>query len=183
MEAIRSVYYLPGRGGSLQSGLGAALAQRDYEVTGRETTGAFQKLLFSEQVAVIAQDLQESWDHDARIVANSFGAYLFLHAQAMLPPFPGKVLLLSPVVGGVVSQGNGPRFSPPFANRLLELAEAGQLTGPLRCEAHVGDRDWQCPFERVSRLGRLMNVPVHKVAGAGHLLPINYVATVLDRWL
>jgi hypothetical protein len=49
----------------------------------------------------VAQDLRAHfWDESARVIANSFGAYLFLYAQARLPAFPGRVLLLSPIVSG-----------------------------------------------------------------------------------
>ena len=62
----------------------------------------FRQLPPSHQVAVVASDLQEHfWHEGARVVAVSCGGYLFLQAQAELPPFPGKVLLLSPIVGAV----------------------------------------------------------------------------------
>ena len=31
-------------------------------------------------------------------MSNSFGVYLFLNTQSLIPAFPGKVLLLSPIV-------------------------------------------------------------------------------------
>ena len=63
-------------------GLGAAIAERGFDIAGREIVGAFSQLLFSEQVATVADDLRNHfWDSSALGVANSFGAYLFLHAQ------------------------------------------------------------------------------------------------------
>jgi uncharacterized protein len=38
------------------------------------------------------------------VVCNSFGAYLFLRAQAGMSPFPGHLLLLSPIVGNFVNR-------------------------------------------------------------------------------
>ena len=89
------IYYLPGHGGVLQKGLGAALLARGHEVMGRETVGEFNRLPFGQQVEVIAQDLMAQFaQSDAQVIANSFGAYLFMHAQAQMPPFAGRVLLL-----------------------------------------------------------------------------------------
>ncbi len=70
-------------GGRLDSGLGQALLDKGLAVTGRELVGEFRKLAFNEQVDVVANDLKSNFgDKDARVIANSFGAYLFLHAQA-----------------------------------------------------------------------------------------------------
>ena len=89
---MATIYYLPGRGGRLHAGLGSANYDRGFDITGRETVGTFSELVFSEQVAAVAQDLRTHfWDKSARVIANSFGAYLFLHAQAGLPAFPGRV--------------------------------------------------------------------------------------------
>jgi hypothetical protein len=56
-------------------------------------------LRFDEQVQTIRQDLKDHfWHERARVVCNSFGAYLFLHAQAQMDAFIGRVLLLSPIV-------------------------------------------------------------------------------------
>ncbi len=40
----------------------------------------FNRLSFAEQVDTVAQDISmHFWDANARIIANSFGAYLFLY--------------------------------------------------------------------------------------------------------
>ena len=94
------IYYLPGHGGRLSTGLGEGLMNRGFDLTGRGTRGEFRALPFMEQVALVANDLRtEFWHTQARVVANSFGAYLFLHAQTLMPPYIGRVLLLSPIVG------------------------------------------------------------------------------------
>jgi len=95
------IYYLPGMGGRLDLGLGEELIRRGYSLCGRETVGAFKKLNFKHQISAVKQDLMgQFWTPEARVIANSFGAYLFLHAQLELEPFPGRVLLLCPIVGG-----------------------------------------------------------------------------------
>lgn len=152
--------------------------------TGRETTGDFKRLWFPGQLKRMAQDLQtDFWREDARAVANSFGAYLLLHTQAQMESVPGRVLLLSPIVGEFEDTENARNFSPPRADVLGKLASAGKLPIPRECEVHVGADDWQSVPENVSRLGELLGIAVHVAPGNGHMLDKAHVRGVLDRWL
>jgi hypothetical protein len=178
------VYYLPGAGGRLAGGLGAALMARGCDLAGRETRDDFRRLLFEQQVQTIADDLQAHFWHDyAKVVAVSFGAYLFLHAQARLPAYPGQVLLLSPIVGGFSNDDLGMNFRPPHADRLQALAQSGQFTPPGRCHVHVGSLDWQSRPDDVQAFAALVGIKVTIAAGAGHTLGKDYVGPVLDAWL
>ncbi len=182
---MKSFYLLPGRGGRLAVGLGLALKARGYNLSDRETLGDFAKLPLHHQAQAIAHDLQaEFWDSSAQVIANSYGAYLLLFAQSLMPPFPGKVLLLSPVIGAVAQSSVGNvGFAPPYAERLMALAMSGQLVVPDHCEIHVGANDWQCPADRLSEFGRLTGIPVSIVPDAGHMLGHGYVNGLLDQWL
>jgi len=67
MQALKlpmNIYYLPGRGGRLETGLGEALLSRGLNVSGRETLGDFAKLSFSEQIEHVAQDLKAQFRYD-----------------------------------------------------------------------------------------------------------------------
>lgn len=179
-----TVYYLPGAGGQLATGLGQGLMDRGFHVTGRETRGEFRLLTFDEQVQIIMGDLQEHfWHEQALAVCNSFGAYLFLHAQSQMSAFLGRVLLLSPIVGEFTSEETRTTFSPPRSRRLKELAEAGEFKAPTRCEIHVGEEDWQSIPANVQAFGRLTGIPVTVAPGRGHDLGRDYVGPLLDRWL
>ena len=181
---INSIYYLPGHGGRLTTGLGEALSQRGLAIIGRETFGEFLGLPFLEQVALVAADLRANfWSPNARVVANSFGAYLFLHAQASISPYPGRVLILSPIIGDFQNEGIGAFFSPPYPNLLGELAEAKVFPSPLNAQIHVGAEDWQSDPKQVQRFAELTKIPFTVVPDAGHMLPKSYVANLLDEWL
>lgn len=183
-SAMETVYYLPGAGGQLATGLGQALLDRSFDVTGRETRGAFRSLPFEEQVQCVVEDLQTHfWREQAKVICNSFGAYLFLHAQAQMPAFVGRVLLLSPIVGEFSSEETRTTFSPPRPQRLRVLAEAGQFNAPAQCEIHVGEEDWQSIPANVEAFGRLTGIPVTVVPQGGHNLGKEYVGPLLDRWL
>ena len=180
----KTIYYLPGYGGQLGTGLGRALMDRGFDVTGRETRGDFRRLPLSEQIAAVTQDLKDHfWHGEARVICNSFGAYLFLHAQTQLPSFPGRVLLLSPIVGEFTNVQARTSFSPPRPTRLKDLAEAGNFSVPRACEMHVGEDDWQSIPSNVQALGRVAGIPATVVPSRGHDLGTDYVGTLLDRWL
>ena len=180
----KTIYYLPGHGGRLGTGLGEALLARGYDVSGRETVGEFKDIPFSQQIAIIAEDLKTHyWHEEARVIANSFGAYLFLNAQSLMSPYVGKVLLLSPIVGEFSNEDNGLGFIPPHSGRLAQLAESGTYPVPRHCEIHVGEHDWQSNPANVTKLARLLGLSATVVPGGGHMLDKQYVSAVLDRWL
>jgi hypothetical protein len=181
---INTVYYLPGAGGRINNGLGNELMERGFSVTGRETRDAFRSLRFSEQIQIIKNDLEIHFCHQsARVICNSYGAYLFLHAQSNMAPFGGRVLLLSPIVGEFASDQFSTGFSPPHPERLKDLARAGEFPAPTRCEIHVGADDWQSIPENVTTFGMLTGIPVNVIPNKGHDLGKDCVGKLLDRWL
>ena len=180
----KTVYYLPGRGGQFITGLGKGLVDRGISVVGRETLGQFAKLTFQQQIDAIQSDLQDNfWHESARLVAVSYGAYLFLHAQLAMPPFPGRVLLLSPVLGGAFASSVGVGFIPPRADAIGEAVEAKQFPKLQQAEIHVGSEDWQSKPDAVAVFGEATSIPVNIVEGKGHMLGADYVSPLLDRWL
>lgn len=184
MILTKLIYYLPGRGGRLTTGLGQGLIDRGLMPVGRETRGEFKELSFQEQIKTIALDLQtRHWNESDKVIANSYGAYLFLHAQSLMPPYPGEVLLLSPILGAFENLEQNLHFAPPFANRLFDLAQSSKLNRPRGCSVHVGSDDWQSPPHCAVRFGALLDIPVTIVPEVGHMLGKEYVGPVLDRFL
>lgn len=180
----KAIYFLPGHGRRITNGLGQALVSRGYDVVGRETLANFKQLSFKDQVECIAQDLQaNSFDANARVITNSYGGYLLLHALSLLQPFVGKLLLLSPIVGEFSSDEIRMGFIPPYADRLVELARQGVYPIPHDCEIHVGSQDWQSNPDNVTAFATLVKAHVAVVEDAGHRLPTGYVSALLDRWL
>lgn len=178
------IYYLPGMGGRLGSGLGEELSRRGFVLSGRETIGAFKKLRFSEQVDAVKQDLVERfWKPEARVIANSFGGYLFLHAQLVLGSFPGRVLLLSPVIGATAQGETGMWFYPPRADALKQAAQVGRFPKPHNIEVHVGEEDWQSGPQALVEFCKAVGIKVRMVPGRGHMLGSDYVGPLLDAWL
>ena len=179
-----TVYYLTGMNGRLDTGLGQGLKNLGAEVNGRELVGEFRRLEFQQQIDCIIEDLTtKHWNDDAHVIANSFGAYLFLHAQAELPPYIGKVILLSPILGEFGNEDTRMNFIPPRAEKLLTLARSGTFPAPKQCQIHVGSEDWQSNPNNVTTFGQLLGIEVSVVPDAGHMLPKEYVRELLNTWL
>lgn len=180
----KTVYYLPGRGGQISTGLGQGLQDRGFSVLGQETRGAFLKLSFQQQLKAICCDLQENfWHEHARLVAVSYGCYLYLHAQLEMPAFPGRVMLLSPVLGSAYAASVGVGFYPPRADGLIQAMEAHCFPALSQAEIHVGSEDWQSNPDAISKFGEAVSIPVNIVQDKGHMLGKDYVGQLLDRWL
>jgi hypothetical protein len=173
-----------GMGGHLMQGLGEELINRGLEVTGRELVGDFKSLDFQSQVSLAVEVLRkESLKENSRVIANSFGAYLFLHAQAELEPFAGKVLLLSPIVGEFFDEDTLRTFIPPRSRKIFEMIEIDKFPILLNCEIHAGENDWQSNPQNVNKIGSYFACKVNIVPNAGHILPKEYVKSVLDNFL
>lgn len=178
------VYHLQGRGREITTGLGKGLLDRGFSVEGRETRGEFLGLNFQQKIDAICSDLQDQfWHKDAKLVAVSYGCYLFLHAQLCMPAFPGRVLLISPVLGRAFAPSAGVGFIPPRGDRLGEVVDADGFKGLKRAEIHVGSEDWQSNSEAVCAFDDGISIPVTVVPGKGHMLGVDYVGPLLDRWL
>ena len=181
----KTVYYLTGMNGRLRTGLGEALLSRGVDVTGRELVDDFRRSDFQDQVDTVANDLETHfWNDDSYVIANSFGAYLFLHALAKLQKaYVGNALILSPIVGEFANEETRMNFIPPRDTFLHKLAVAKRFPTPLKCQIHVGSEDWQSNPKNVTTFADLVGLKVHVVQDGGHMLPKDYVGGVLDKWL
>jgi len=182
--ADKTVYYLPGRDGKVATGLGKGILDLGYGLEGRETPGSFKNLSFGEQLDLITNDLQSNhWSKDAQVAAVSYGCYLLLHALSALEPYPGSILLISPVLGGVINKGTLRYYSPARPNRLMELAATKSFPAPNHIEIHVGENDWQSPYERVIQFSHSVQGKYVVVPNVAHDLGKDYVAPVLAKWI
>ncbi len=179
-----NIYYLPGWGGQLSTGLGQGLRDRGFSVMGRESRGQFNELPFLERVNLIASDLEEHfWTAQSKVIANSFGGYLLLNALPQLSPHVGRILLLSPIIGAFENAARGRVFQPPYSKRLGEMLSTGRIPRPSHIEVHTGSEDWQSPPTEVTDFFAKLGVTVTIVKGRGHMLGADYVGGLLDSWL
>jgi hypothetical protein len=183
------IYYMPGRGGRLNQGLGLELSSRGYGLMGREIDGPgprnqsnpFASLSFQQQVQAIQHDLKTHfWKPEALVIANSFGAYLIAHSILQLGKFPGKCLFLSPVLGAVKTTGM--LFKPPKSSVLKEAIDTGSFPSII-LDIVVGSRDEHFVLEVAEKLDQLTAGTITIFDGEGHRLSHEIVRNKLDHWL
>lgn len=186
---MQTIYYVPGRGGRLDQGLGVELSARGFDLIGREIsrhgsrekTNPFASLHFVQQIEVIQHDLKShAWKEDALVIGNSFGAYLISHAILQLGEYPGKCLFTSPVLGTV--RTNGFYFRPPKAHALRDAIESESFP-KIYLDVLVGQDDEHYLSEVTEKLGNLTVGKILVVANEGHRLQHETVKAKLNEWL
>ena len=184
-----AIYYVPGRGGRINAGLGLELSARGYDLIGREIAGPgprdqsnpFASLAFQQQVEVIQHDLQTHfWTPEALVIGNSFGAYLIAHSILRLGEFPGKCLFLSPVLGAV--KATGMLFKPPQCGVLKDAIENRSFPSII-LDILAGSRDEHFLLEIAKQLSNQTTGKIKVVEGQGHRLEHDTVSALLDHWL
>ena len=184
-----AIYYVPGRGGRLNTGLGLELSARGYDLIGREIAGPgprdqsnpFASLSFQQQVDVIQHDLKtHAWAPEALVIGNSFGAYLIAHSILQLGNFPGKCLFLSPVLGTV--KATGMLFKPPKSGVLKDAIETRSFPSII-LDIVVGSRDEHFLPEVAAKLDQLTKGNIKIIVDQGHRLSHSIVKAKLDKWL
>ena len=188
-ETMPTIYYIPGRGGRLNKGLGLELSSRGYDLMGREIadpgprdqSNPFASLSFQQQVQVIQHDLKAHfWTPEALVIGNSFGAYLIAHSILQLGKFPGKCLFLSPVLGAVKTTGM--LFKPPKSSALKDAIETRSFPSII-LDIVVGSRDEHFVVEVAEKLDQLTDGAITIIDGEGHRLSHQIVKNKLDHWL
>ncbi len=181
----KRLYFLPGRSESIGAGLGRIITKMGYSIHGREIVSDFARLRFAEQLALIRSDLEpEFWDIDARLIGRSYGAYLLLHTLADMKPFPGRILICSPVLGAAVAKNGFFGSRPPRAEKLDKLAASNAFPAPRYMEIHTGAEDNGCDPLLAERFASMVrNTKLNVVPGAGHELGQDYNQGMLRKFL
>lgn len=178
------VYYLPGRTEMPATGSAGLIAGLGWEIVGRNFRTDLRPMGFAEQLETIQTDLQTQCRLDARpLIGQSYGAYLLLHALAGLEPYPGRVLLLSPVLGAALDRRSMILSRPPRAEKLLRWAETGTFPRLGYAELHTGAEDVGCDPRLAKIFAAALGLHLMIVPGAGHELPEAYLKSVLNRFL
>jgi len=181
---VNKVYFLPGRGDKLNEFIGSSLVEMGIDVYGREILSDFARLHFPQQIEIIKNDLKtQFWHDESNLIGDSYGAYLLLHALVELAPFPGRILLLSPVLGKAIDKKNLFMSSSPRSKKLLQFAEQKKFPIPSYLEIHTGAKDNGCDFLLAKKISSLISSSkIYIVEGEGHRLNNNYLKQVLLKF-
>ncbi|MDG4597520.1 MAG: hypothetical protein P9F75_17850 [Candidatus Contendobacter sp.] len=179
-----AVYLLPGRGNRLRD-LGDLVTRLGFDVYGRELASSFARLGFADQIRLIQHDLASTfWHPGAPLIGHSYGAYLLLHALADRESFPGRILLLAPVLGAATDLKRFYLSRPPRADKLMQLAHNHEFPIPQFLEVHTGALDDGCDPALARQWGSLLpGSRIVIVPDQGHRLAPAYVRRVLAQFL
>ena len=176
------VYFVSGRGGQLNEGLGEAIQSYPHHFLGRAVSGDFEKLSHTTQVQTILDDLATMPAGESTLlVAHSYGAFLLLHALIRHPQPVDTLVLISPVTGSAM--GNGRFFRPPGTKALSQALSDQTIPLPNRGVLVTGEHDCQSPAERGRDIALRLGIKFCVVPNAGHRLPAECVSTVLNESL
>jgi hypothetical protein len=179
---IQECFYITGRGGSIHEGLGLFLRERSRLVTGVSLSTDFLRNPFQYQLESVSAHFSRIERESIPVIANSYGAYLLLNSLIALPALQTKVLILSPVVGTLISQIG--YFKPQQAGRIPAALYEGALPKPLQLDICVGGLDNQCDLIALETLAKMIEADSFLILdGQGHMIEKHLVGEVVDRFL
>jgi hypothetical protein len=179
---IAEIFYITGRGGFIHEGLGVFLKDRASKVTGISLTNEFLSREFDDQLAAIRSQFEHIKREEIPVIANSYGAYLLLNSLIGFPALQTRVLIMSPVVGTLVSALG--YFKPPYANRIPLALTDGALPKPAKLDICCGSLDNQCDIAALERLAKTLQADRYSILdGQGHMIDKHMVAEAIDQFL
>jgi len=178
---MKPVFYITGRGGSLNKGLALHLQSRTKQFDGIAVDVDFLRMQPLMQVETIQRALKS--DPDRLIIANSYGAYLTLQALIDLDITPEKLLLLSPVLG--VAKANDRMYlsRPPLTKRLKAALKNKTIAKPKKVKIIMGDMDKLYDSDTLTLFdsyfgGKVVNI----LSGEGHMITEEAVQNALESF-
>ena len=179
------IIYITGRGGDANKGLGAYLKTIDPNRIGLSVNSIFLSLPFEQQIATIHDLLGRFDGPNARIVANSYGAYLLTSALIDKPTISSHVLLLSPALGLTLIEEEMFYSRPPYQRPWIEALEQGRMTKPSYLAVCAGELDGgSCSPIMVRKFSELMSVDqLQMIPEQGHQLARTVVQSVVGLFL
>ena len=177
---MKKIRYVTGRGGSGVGGLSGYLSTltRDFDVCPIDP--AFLQLDLDNQIGRVREFSSQG---NSYVVANSYGAYLFLLSLIDQPASSINVLLLSPVLGRAMSEKRMLFSRPPREATLKRAIQDGRLGMPAHLQIVTGAKDEICDPELAIRVGDQLNIDVSVLADESHMLEHTSVSLAVERFL
>jgi len=178
----KSICYITGRGGSIRSGLGEYLALKTDKLYGLDLSHEFLTREFTQQVAEVALALRKARVLSSPVIANSYGAYLVLHALLSRKIEISNLVLISPILGSCYS-GNR-FFKPPFSQHLNTLMSETASNLPRRTTIIWGAEDESIDQNGIKKLTSQCNdIHLIEIDKQEHHIDKQILAETLDRIL
>ena len=177
---MQKIKYITGRGGDARSGLSVYLETLtdDYSVLAADPV--FLRQSFHQQVSAVRDfcAIEQS-----NIIANSFGAYLFLHSLIDQPPLKSRILLLSPVLGRVTSEERMLISIPPGEKTLKSAIAEDRIALPRHLEILTGEEDDICDASLARSTADKLGAKIQVLEQEGHLITPSKVSDAISEFL
>ena len=178
------IIYITGRGGDANKGLGAYLKELDANRIGLSMNKQFLTLSFEEQVGVVAKLIGDFDSPNTRIIANSYGAYLCLHALIDAPQYQSHILLLSPVIGAALNPKHLAYARLPGCQRYKLAVVEKRITRPASIAIHIGSDDMGYDPQPFSEFcSSLESCELNVIENQGHTLDRVTVQSIIYQFL
>jgi hypothetical protein len=172
--------YITGRGGSATQGLSLYLSTLVEDYQALANNSELHKLSIDEQINVIRGFCEPA----THIIANSYGAYLWLLSRIDVAPSSARVLLLSPVMGRSVDPEKMILSRPPRLGGLETAISDGRFCVPTSISVYTGQDDPICDYQTAQKqCARLGITALHILERETHALSHSAVANATAEFL
>ena len=172
--------YITGRGGSVTQGLSLYLSTLvdDYQALANDADLHTQSV--DEQVNVVAKFCEPA----THLIANSYGAYLWLLSRINPTPSDTRVLLLSPVMGRAMDPQQMLSSRPPRLRGLESAITDGRLVLPQKVRVVTGRDDDVCTYQTAIAQCRKIGIEdLSIIEDEGHNMSHALVSKVVTDFL
>ena len=172
--------YITGRGGSTNQGLSLYLSMlvEDYQALANDAE--LHRLSVDEQINTVTGFCKPA----THLIANSYGAYLWLLSRINAAPSNTRVLLLSPVMGRAVDPQKMLSSRPPRLRGLEIAISDGRLVLPQHVRVLTGRDDDVCTYQTaLARCAKLGVEDLSIIEGEGHNMSHTLVSKTVAEFL
>lgn len=172
--------YITGRGGSTTQGLSLYLSTlvEDYQALAND--GELHRLSVDEQINVVTEFCKPA----THLIANSYGAYLWLLSRINAPPSDKRVLLLSPVMGRAIDPEKMLASRPPRLRGLESAIDEGRLVLPKQVCVVTGREDEVCDYRTaITQCAKLDVADIKVIDGESHNMSHRVVTSSISSFL
>lgn len=178
---MKEIYIIPGRGQEIIN-YSVFLSELGFNISGREIyKPPFSNSSFSDQISILSNDIKQSaWYKFGVIVSFSYGSYLLLQTlMSEDDPYPGKVLLVSPVLGAM--KRSFLSSTPPRAEKLRLAMQTNIFPAPDYSEILIGQYD-AC-LDLAKAFSNTLNSRLLIIPDQGHRLDYDTVCKAITEFL
>ena len=172
--------YITGRGGSATQGLSLYLSTLvdDYQALANDAE--LHRRSFDEQINTVAEFCRTA----THLIANSYGAYLWLLSRINTAPSDTRVLLLSPVMGRAMGPQQMLSSRPPRLRSLESAITDGRLVLPQQVRVVTGRDDDVCTYHTAIAQCRKIGIEdLSIIEDEGHNMSHALVSKVITDFL